>query len=65
MDLQAELNAVRDEALAALAAVEGQEQLEALRVAYLGHSGKMKALSKEFGAQPPEMKRQLGQLLAQ
>ena len=63
MDLQAELTAVRDEALAALATIEDEEQLESLRVSYLGRNGKMKALSKEFGAQPPEMKRQLGQLL--
>ena len=63
MDLAAELNSVRDEALAALASVETTEQLETLRVTYLGRNGKMKALSKAFGAEPPEMKRQLGKLL--
>ena len=38
--------------LAALPAVHGNEELELLRVTYLGRNGKMKALSKEFAAQP-------------
>ena len=64
MDLAAELNNVRDEALAALASVENDEQLEALRVAYLGRNGKMKALSKAFaGWEPPGDEASTGKLL--
>lgn len=63
MDLAEALERVQAEALAALETVADEAELEALRVQYLGRNGQMKALSKAFGEQPPEVKRQLGALL--
>jgi phenylalanyl-tRNA synthetase alpha chain len=62
MTLSDDLAAAQSEALAGFAAAADGAAVEAVRVAFLGRSGKFKDLQKAFGAAPPEEKRTLGPL---
>jgi phenylalanyl-tRNA synthetase alpha chain len=65
MTLSEDLDRARDEALAGFAAATDAAAVEAVRVAMLGRSGKLKDLQKAFGAATPEEKRSLGPLFNQ
>ncbi|MGX8699372.1 MAG: phenylalanine--tRNA ligase subunit alpha [bacterium] len=56
------LKKIREEALAALAGVTGQQELEELRVKYLGKKGEMTAILKQMGRLPAEERPLMGQL---
>ncbi len=62
MALQDELEQAQTEAVAAFAAAIDAAAVEAVRVAWLGRSGRIKALQQGFGAASPDEKRQLGPL---
>ncbi|TVR09597.1 MAG: phenylalanine--tRNA ligase subunit alpha [Planctomycetota bacterium] len=65
MDLAAQLQSLRDQGVAAVAAAGDSDELEVLRVEYLGRNGKLKALSKAFADEPGERKRTLGPILGE
>jgi phenylalanyl-tRNA synthetase alpha chain len=56
------LNALRDEALAAIADAADDDALEAARIAYLGRKGRLKDLMGELPALPNERKPEAGRL---
>ncbi|MGD9583106.1 MAG: phenylalanine--tRNA ligase subunit alpha [Lysobacterales bacterium] len=49
------------ESLAAVAAATGLEQLDAVRVAWLGKSGRLTEQLKQLGKLPPDQRRELGE----
>ena len=61
-NIQRRFQEVRDEARAALARVSGESGLEELRVRYLGRKGLLTELIRSIGAQPPELRPELGKL---
>jgi len=58
---QAEIEAARDAALAAISQAQDEKALEAARVDQLGKSGKVTALRKSIGKLPPESKKIFGE----
>ncbi|MBQ4382465.1 MAG: phenylalanine--tRNA ligase subunit alpha [Oscillospiraceae bacterium] len=56
------LKKIKEEALGALSAVTGQQELEDLRVRYLGKKGEMTAILKQMGGLPAEERPVMGQL---
>ncbi len=62
MSLSDRLAQVKQDALARFAAAVDAVEVEAVRVAFLGRSGAIKDLQKDFAAATPEEKRQLGPL---
>lgn len=65
MDLGTELEAIKQDGVAALSAAEDHDALEAVRVALLGRSGRLKAAKQAFGAASPDDKRTYGRVLAE
>ena len=57
------IQTVKSEFEAALASVATAEELEAIRVAYLGKNGSVTALLKGMGALSPEEKKTMGQVI--
>ena len=60
--MRAVLAELRESALAEIAAVEGAEALEALRVKYLGRNGSLNAVLRGLGQLPPEERPAIGAL---
>lgn len=60
MSLHDDLEALRQDALSRYAAATTTDEVEAVRVAMVGRSGRFKELQKAFGAATPDEKRQLG-----
>lgn len=60
--MQAQLTAIREAAASALAKAETLEQLEELRIQYLGKKGELTAVMKGMGALSPEERPVVGQL---
>ena len=56
------LKQLRESSLAAIAGAEGPEDLEALRVKYLGKKGELTAILKQMGKLSPEERPAMGQL---
>ena len=56
------LKKIKEEALGALSAVTGQQELEDLRVRYLGKKGEMTAILKQMGGLPADERPVMGQL---
>jgi len=56
---------LRDEALAALQAAASLEEVEQLRVRYLGRKGQVTELLRGMGSVPPEERPQVGKLVNQ
>lgn len=65
MGLREDLDQLRADATAAFAAATSPEVIEALRISFLGSSGREKELTKAFGAAPIEQKRELGPVFNQ
>jgi phenylalanyl-tRNA synthetase alpha chain len=63
MALEDDLRQLESDGLAAIAGAADEEALEAVRVDLLGRNGRLKDLSKAFGAEPPERKRSIGPIL--
>ena len=57
------INKVKEDAIGQLNANLGVEELEALRVKFLGKKGELTALMKELGGLNPDERRQIGALL--
>jgi len=60
MSLADDLEALRLDAIAQFTAAATPEAVEAVRIAFMGRSGRFKDLQKAFGAATPDEKRQLG-----
>ncbi len=60
--MQAQLTAIREAAALALANAQTLEQLEELRIQYLGKKGELTAVMKGMGALSPEERPMVGQL---
>ncbi len=60
---EAELTALRDDALSRIQAADSVEQLETVRVEALGRKGALARLSREMGGLAPEERAALGKLL--
>src|SRR5947208_6773356 len=54
--------ALRAEALAALAAAGDPQAIQDVKARYLGRKGAISALLKEIGALPPDVRAQVGQI---
>jgi phenylalanyl-tRNA synthetase alpha chain len=65
MGLREDLDQLRADAQAAFSAATSGEQIEALRIAFLGANGREKELTKVFAAAVAEQKRELGQVFNQ
>ncbi|MHC5067533.1 MAG: phenylalanine--tRNA ligase subunit alpha [Planctomycetota bacterium] len=63
MELLAQLEATQAAGVAAFAEAADADAVEAVRIAYLGRSGAMKALKDAFKAAAPEVKRTVGRAL--
>jgi phenylalanyl-tRNA synthetase alpha chain len=63
MSLKEELESVRSDAVAQMGQAKDASALEAVRIAYLGRSGKLKDLKDKFSSATPDEKRQLGPLM--
>ena len=62
-DMSDDLNLLREELLAAVAAADGSEALEAVRVSALGKKGRLTAEMKTLGQLEPEARKEKGQAL--
>ena len=62
VQMEADLNRLHDEALAALAGVKGPEELESIRVHYLGRKGAFTSLMRSLGQVDAGERPRLGQL---
>lgn len=60
--MEQEIQGIKDSALADLRDVETKEELQELRVKYLGKKGMLTKVLRGMGKMPPEMRPQLGQL---
>ena len=60
MSLHDDLEVLRQEALNRYAAATTPDEVESVRVAFVGRNGRFKDLQKSFGAATPDEKRQLG-----
>ena len=60
--MKEQLEKIRQEALAAMSAVSGPEELEELRIRYLGKKGELTAVLKQMGKLSPEERPVIGQL---
>ena len=60
--LQEELEIIRAQAAQALSLVQGPEELEALRIRFLGKKGALTAALRQMGALSPEERPKIGQL---
>jgi len=63
INIQETLVGLRSEFTAQIVETESLQELENLRVSYLGRNGKLTLLIKEIGDLPPEMKKKLGILI--
>jgi len=61
--MREQLEKLRNEAVAAIAAVSGEEALQEIRVRFLGRKGELTALMKGLGALSPEERPAVGQLV--
>jgi len=61
--LKAELESLQTEALAAFAAAQSPDELQQLRVRYLGKKGALTEVLKGVGKLPPEARPQIGQFV--
>jgi len=59
--METELVRIRDEALAAFDTCRGEEELEALRVRFLGRKGELTGVLRGIGELPPERRRSIGE----
>ncbi|HBK45596.1 MAG TPA: phenylalanine--tRNA ligase subunit alpha, partial [Xanthomonadaceae bacterium] len=58
-----EIESLAGQALADIAAAQGPEQLEALRVALLGKSGSITAQLKQLGSLPADQRKAAGEAI--
>ena len=61
--MQERIARLRDEAVAALQAAEGPEDVERLRVRYLGRKGRVTELLRGMGSVPPEERPRVGKMV--
>lgn len=61
--MQERITRLRDEAVAALQAAEGPEDVERLRVRYLGRKGRVTELLRGMGSVPPEERPRVGKMV--
>ena len=62
-DLNSRLCALQDAAIAAIKAAEDLDQLESIRVEYLGKKGKLTNELKQLGKVPAEERPKIGQVV--
>ena len=61
--MKAQLQAIRDVAIEAIKNANDQNEIEALRVKYLGKKGELTAILKQMGSLSPEERPIMGQLV--